>query len=159
MNQGRRTDKLCGTGVLHSASFGHDNVVSPHMLDPRHGQYIVTQMKRKIVPLIEYASESTMACLVMMAQGNFLALTISHLVIASQTGIVAGVVTTVTLAVARTQTRWIISAVLGVTTAIADFLVHPGSFETVGLEALLTGLGAAVISYLVATAVQFVRAR
>jgi len=46
-------------------------------------------MKNKAVPFIEYFSESTVACMVTMAQGNLLAMTASHLLVASQTGVIA----------------------------------------------------------------------
>ena len=117
----------------------------------------MTQLKKRIVLLIEYASESTTACLVMMVQGNMLALTASHLLIASQTGIIAGSVASVAILAARTRTRWIISVMLGVATAVVDFFVHPGMFGPVFMEALLTGVGAALLSYLVGIAVQSLR--
>jgi len=39
-------------------------------------------MKKKAAPLVESISESTMACLVVMVQGNLLVLTVGHLLIA-----------------------------------------------------------------------------
>ena len=116
-------------------------------------------MNKKITPFVEYFAESTTACLVTMVQGNVLALTLTHLAIASQTGIIAGVMAGVGLYVARTSRRWMISIVLGVATAVVDFFVHPGMFGSVVTEALVTGAGAAVLSYLVGTAIQFVRAK
>ncbi len=116
-------------------------------------------MNKKIAPFVEYFAESTTACLVTMVQGNVLALTLTHLAIASQTGIIAGVIAGVGLYVARTSRRWMISIVLGVATAVVDFFVHPGMFGSVVTEALVTGAGAAVLSYLVGTAIQFVRAK
>ena len=116
-------------------------------------------MNKKIAPFVEYFAESTTACLVTMVHGNVLALTLTHLAIASQTGIIAGVIAAVGLYVARTSRRWMISIVLGVATAVVDFFVHPGMFGSVVTEALVTGAGAAVLSYLVGTAIQFVRAK
>ncbi len=116
-------------------------------------------MNKKIAPFVEYFAESTTACLVTMAQGNLLALGLSHLLIASQTGVIAGVATSVGILVARTRKRWIISLVLGVATGVVDFFVHPGMFGTVATEAVVTGVGAAVISYLVGIAVQYIRAK
>jgi hypothetical protein len=116
-------------------------------------------MNRKITPVIEYVAESTTACLVTMVQGNMLAIGLSHLLIASQTGVIAGVAASVGILVARTRKRWIISLVLGVTTGIVDFLVHPGMFGSIATEALVTGAGAALLSYLVGTAIRTVRAR
>lgn len=112
-------------------------------------------MNKKITPFIEYAAESMTACLVTMVQGNMLALTVTHLLMASQTGIIAGAIAAVGLYFARTSTRWMISTVLGVATAVVDFFVHPGMFGSVVTEALVTGAGAAILSYLVGTAIRY----
>jgi hypothetical protein len=109
-------------------------------------------MKRKIAPFIENISESTVACLVTMVQGNLLALGVGHWVIASRTGVIAGVVASVALLLARTRRRWVISAVLGAVTGVTDYFVHPGQFGPVAMEAVVTGLGAAVLSFLVGVA-------
>jgi hypothetical protein len=90
-----------------------------------------------------------------MAQGNILALTLGHVMIASQTGVVAGLIAAVTLAFAKTDRRWVVSAVLGIATAVVDYFVHPGMFGAVATEAIVTGLAAAVLSYLVGTAVRY----
>ena len=115
-------------------------------------------MSKKAAPLIEYVSESTVACLVTMVQGNLLALTASHLLIASQTGLIAGTIATVGIFVAKTRNRWLISAGLGVTTGVVDFYVHPGMFGSVATEAFVTGLAAAILSYLVGAAIHYFRA-
>ena len=114
-------------------------------------------MKQRLVPFIEYAAESTTACLVTMVQGNLLALTLGHLLVASQTGVIAGIVAAIALFMSRSSGRWIVSSVLGVATAIVDFLVHPGMFGPVFLEAAVTGFAAAVLSYLVGTLVRLFR--
>ncbi len=116
-------------------------------------------MNKKIALLIEYAAESTAACLVTMVQGNLLALGLTHLVIASQTGIVAGAIAYLAILFAKTGKRWIISVVLGFATGIVDFFVHPGMFGAVATEAVVTGLGAATLSYLIGTAVPYIRAK
>ena len=109
----------------------------------------------RVAPFAEYLAESTTACLVTMVQGNILALTLGHVVVASQTGVVAGLIAAVTLAFAKTDRRWVVSAVLGIATAVVDYFVHPGMFGTVATEAIVTGLAAAVLSYLVGTAVRY----
>lgn len=108
-------------------------------------------MNKKITPFIEYASESTMACVVTMAQGNLLAITMGHLLVASETGLIAGGITATSVILSRTNRRWMISLMLGVVTAIVDFFVHPGMFGAVATEAIVTGIGAAVLSYLLGT--------
>ena len=94
-----------------------------------------------------------------MVQGNLLALTMGHLLIASQTGVIAGAIATAGIVVARTSKRWIISIVLGTVTGIVDFFVHPGMFGTVATEAVVTGLGAAIMSYLAGLAIRYIRAK
>ena len=107
------------------------------------------QMNKRVVPLVEYIAESTTACLVTMVQGNFLALTFGHLLIASQTGVVAGAVASVAIFLSHSDKRWNISLLLGIATAVADFFVHPGMFGPVAMEAIVTGIAAAALSYLV----------
>ncbi len=94
-------------------------------------------MNRKVLPFVENIGEATTACLFMMVQGNLMALTLTHWLIASQTGIVAGVLASVAILLTRPSSRWIIAIVLGVLTTVVDFFVHPGEFGPVMLEAAL----------------------
>lgn len=114
----------------------------------------MSQNNERITPLIEYFAESTTACLVTMVQGNLLALTIGHLAIASQTGIIAGTVAAVALFFAKTERRWIVALLLGTATAVVDYFVHPGMFGPVMLEAIVTGVAAGVLSFLAGVAVR-----
>lgn len=107
--------------------------------------------------LFEYVAESTTACVVTMAQGNLLAITFGHLVIASQTGLIAGSIASLAVFLSRSMPRWVASLVLGLGTAVVDFLVHPGMFGPIAVEALVTGFVAAALSYFTGTAVSFVR--
>ena len=116
-------------------------------------------MKKKIIPVIENIGEATTACLITMVQGNILALGLTHWIIASQTGVVAGAVASMALIISRTTSRLIIAATLGITTAIVDYFMHPGMIEPVYLEAIITGIGAAVLSYLVGTILGYWRTR
>ena len=116
-------------------------------------------MIKKAAPLIEYFSESTVACLVTMLQGNLLAMTVSHLLIASQTGVIAAAIATVGILITDTRKRWIISAMLGVTTGLVDYYVHPGMFGSAATEAIVTGFAAAILSYLIGSGIQFLKAR
>jgi len=116
-------------------------------------------MKRKVAPFVENIAESTTACLVTMVQGNLVALSLTHWVIASRTGLIAGVIASVAVWLARAQARWVVSVVLGLVTAVVDYLVHPGQFGPIAMEAAVTGLGAALLSHLVGAMIQRVRAR
>lgn len=115
--------------------------------------------KHQWTPFLENITESTTACLVTMVQGNLLALTLSHWLIASRTGIIAGVIASVAIVIARIRRRWIVSAVLGGATAFVDYLVHPGQFGPAALEALVTGLGAALLSHFVGATLRGLRRR
>jgi hypothetical protein len=84
-----------------------------------------------------------------MVQGNSLALTIGHLVIATLTGIIAGTLAFGVTVMARINNPWIIALLLGIGTAITDYLIHPSSFGGVATEAIVTGLFAGLLSYLV----------
>ena len=116
-------------------------------------------MKKRIAPFVENIAEATTACLVTMVQGNLLALGLSHWLIASQTGIVAGTVTATAIVLAKTDKRWLISVMLGLATAVVDYVVHPGMFGSVMTEAIVTGAGAAILSYIVGTIIRTIRAR
>ena len=112
-------------------------------------------MNRKVQPFVENISEATVACLVTMVQGNVLALGLGHWLIASQTGVVAGTITSLAILVARASDPRIIALLLGLVTAVVDFYIHPSMIEGPAvLEAIITGLGAAILSYLVTMAVQ-----
>jgi hypothetical protein len=108
-------------------------------------------MNRRITPVVENVAEATTACLITMVQGNILAFTVSHWIIASQTGIAAGLLASAAVFIAQTDNRWVIAAILGLATAAVDYLVHPGMFGPVFAEAAVTGSGAAVLSYLAGT--------
>lgn len=114
-------------------------------------------MKRRVAPFIENMVESATACLLTMVQGNLLALTLGHWLIASRTGVIAGAVASVALLLARTSMRWVVSLVLGVVTAVVDYFVHPGQFGPVAMEAIVTGWAAALLSYIVGAIARVVR--
>jgi hypothetical protein len=116
-------------------------------------------MKEKLTPIVENVAESTAACLVTMVQGNLLAVGLSHWIIASQTGVIAGAVTSAAIIAAQADNRRVVAIVLGSVTAVVDFFMHPGSFGPVFLEALVTGAGAALLSWLAGSAYRFFQRR
>ncbi len=106
---------------------------------------------KKVAPLVENIGEATAACLITMVQGNLLILGLSHWVIASQTGVAAGVLASVLLMLTKTSNRLVISIVLGVVTGVVDYFIHEGMFGPEAAAAVVTGLGAAVLSYCLGT--------
>jgi len=119
----------------------------------RESYFLPNAIKDKTRSLLEGVSESTAACLITMVQGNLLSLSLGHLIIASQTGVIAGLSTLLISLLARINHRWAMHALLGVSTAVADFYVHPGSFGDVATEAIVTGFAAAMLSLLLSVLV------
>ncbi len=114
----------------------------------------MTTKRPQLAAFIENAAESTTACLVAMVQGNLLVLSMSHWLIASRTGLLAGVIASVAILLARTNRRWLVSLLLGLATGVVDYFVHPGGFGAVWMEAVVTGVGAALLSFIVGTVLQ-----
>ena len=129
------------TSLLLDQSRQASSDSSPDARTPRGG-------REQVAPFIENISEATVACLITMVQGNVLALGLSHWLIASQTGVVAGAVTAAAILFSGIRRRWIIACVLGVVTAAVDYYIHPGMFGPIAAEALATGIGAALLSLL-----------
>jgi hypothetical protein len=95
-----------------------------------------------------------------MVQGNVLALTLSHWLIASQTGLLAGFIVGTTVIAARLRQPWVVSLVLGAVTMAVDAFVHPGAFAlAVATEAVVTGAGAFALSLFVSRALGILRER
>ena len=117
-------------------------------------------MKKRLAPYLENIAESGAACLMTMVQGNVLLLALTHWVTAAQTGFLAGTAATAAIALTKTESRLILAGILGLSTAIVDFFVHPGMIgEHHITEAIVTGIGAAVLSYTVATLIAVYRSR
>lgn len=107
-------------------------------------------MKHQIQPFLENISEATAACLITMVQGNLLVITLGHWAVAAETGLIAGSITSAALLIWKTARVWVVALLLGVVTAIADYVVHPGGFGPVFAEAAVTGIGATALSFGVA---------
>lgn len=114
-------------------------------------------MKGRLAPLAENVGEATAACLIAMVQGNLFAVSLTHWGIALRTGVFAGAATALALFFMRTTVRWRIAIVLGVVTAIVDYLVHPGQIGPGVTEAVLTGVGAGALSLIVGSVIQRLR--
>jgi hypothetical protein len=94
-----------------------------------------------------------------MVQGNVLALTTAHLLIAVQTGVVAGGIAFALGMLARIDEYLATPLLLGVCTAVVDYFVDPGSFGSVATEAVVTGFAIAAIAFGVALIVRYRRSR
>ncbi|MDG2089527.1 MAG: hypothetical protein P8J61_00195 [Gammaproteobacteria bacterium] len=115
-------------------------------------------MKKKFILFFKNISESTSACLFLMLQGNLLVITLGHWVVALQTSIFAGVLATSYLFIFTPKNYWQSAIMLGVITGFVDYFVHEGLFSEKFLEAVLTGLGATILSLLITRLIRFYKA-
>ena len=127
--------------------------------DTENTQQNRSRVSHEVGYLIENVSEATVACLLTMVQGNVLAIGVSHLIIASQTGITAGTAATIAVLLSKKEKRGLIATILGSITTVVDYLVHPGMFGSLFTEAIVTGVGAALLSYAVSTLINKFRIR
>ena len=116
-------------------------------------------MNKKASLLIENISEATVACLITMVQGNVLSIGVGHLIIASQTGLTAGAVTTIIVVTSKTHKRVLVAVLLGLITTVIDYMIHPGMIGSVFTEAIVTGIGAALLSFGVSILIRSIRER
>lgn len=115
-------------------------------------------MKIKLAPYAENMCESGLSCLLTMVQGNVLALTVSHWLVASQTGFIAGAIVGSTVIAAKLRRPWVVSLVLGTVTTAVDAAVHPAMFGVGPLiEAAATGVGAFVLSLAISETLRYWR--
>lgn len=94
-----------------------------------------------------------------MVQGQLLLLSAAHWLIALQTGLLAGALSSMLLAFGRAPRPWVLAVVLGGATAVADFIVHSGELVDVLVEAIVTGVGAAILAYALTHAFRWLRRR
>jgi hypothetical protein len=95
------------------------------------------------------AVEVAGVCMLLMVQGNIAGLTVTHLGVATQTGLLAVVPVlgiTLTRDVHHLANRWAASSVLAVCTFVADAAIHGSHYPGAYTEAALTAVGAFVFS-------------
>jgi len=95
------------------------------------------------------AVEAGGVCLLLMVQGNLLALTPEHFVLACKTGLLAvfpAVAVSFTPYARHFINKWTSSSFLGLCTFLADAAAHPSHYPGKFTEAVLTGIGAFVFS-------------
>ena len=92
----------------------------------------------------EKFGEAWTACMVCMVQADLSALTISHAITASKTGILTGLAMFVA-SFLPWDNKWLGIFLTGAFTALADALIHSDHFPA---EHLVTGLGAMLLALL-----------
>jgi hypothetical protein len=98
------------------------------------------------------AVEAGAVCLLLMVQGDIAGITLTHLGIATQTGLLAvfpALGLTFTRYARHLTNRWTASALLGATTFAADAMIHGSHYPGAYTEAALTGAGAFIFSLVV----------
>jgi hypothetical protein len=106
-------------------------------------------MNRETLDCSEKFAEAWLSCMVMMAQGNFLAMTVPHTIVALK------VATSSVLAYAAIQMAFkrenpfLNILIMSLVTALMDFNFVPTHFGPVWAEAVATGAGTAVLGLIV----------
>jgi hypothetical protein len=95
------------------------------------------------------AVETAAVCMILMVQGNLAAATLTHVAIASKTGILAmtpllGV--TLTRHARHLTNRWLCSALLAVSAFLADAWIHESHYPGAYTEAAITAVGVFLFS-------------
>jgi len=98
--------------------------------------------------------EAWTACMVAMSQGDLTVLSIKHAIVASKTGAITGLAMVLTFAMCQRDEKWLNIWLTGALTMFADIIAHPTHFGEQWYEAAVTGLGAAMLAYLVETFVK-----
>jgi hypothetical protein len=98
------------------------------------------------------AAEVGAVCVVLMVQGHILDATLAHFAIAAKTGLLATVPlvgVTMTHYARHMTNRWVSSGLIGIFGVAADAFIHGSHYPGAYTEAVLTGLGAFVLSVVV----------
>ena len=109
---------------------------------------VVLNLQNKIKEWFRKFSEAWTACMFCMVQGDLSVLTINHALTASKTGTLAGIAFVITSSFAAINNKWANAWLTGVLTMAADIVAHPTHFGDQWVEAACTGLGAAMLCYL-----------
>jgi hypothetical protein len=96
----------------------------------------------------EKFGEAWTACMLCMVQGDVTVLTLGHALTASKTGALTGAGCVLASFVYRTRNKVTDALMTGVVTSAADIMVHPTQFGAPLTEAIVTGLSAAALCYL-----------
>ena len=93
-------------------------------------------------------SESATSCMVMMTQGNLLAMTLGHWGKALQVGVISSIATIMIIIYGNKEwkdNKFAMAGAIGFFTAVADMMTHPTHFGGASTEAIVTGIGAGLL--------------
>ena len=103
-------------------------------------------MKQKLDLFLRKFSEAWTACAICMVQGNLAVFTVNHALTAAKTGLIAGLLVVFTSYFQKLDNKWLLAWMTGLMTTIADFVIHPTHFGEHYTEAVVTGIGAGILS-------------
>ena len=98
--------------------------------------------------LFQKLSAAWLSCLTMMVQGNLLAVSPSHILIAAKTAIGAMIVYGIASFWVKTMNPLSESALLATATSLVDLGIHPTHFGEWWTEAVATGIAAGLLNYI-----------
>ena len=82
----------------------------------------------------------------MMVQGDFTVFSMKHALTAAEVGALSGIGVVITSFVAKLDNKFALAWVTGVVVTLADIATHPTHFGEWYSEAVMTGLGAMMLS-------------
>jgi hypothetical protein len=116
------------------------------------GQYLHDRNQFRLVLFGHKAIEVGVVCLLVMVKGHLDDVTLTHLVIATKTGLLAvcpAVGVTFTRYARHFANRWSSSAFVALCTFFADAMMHESHYSWRYTDAVLTALGAFAFSVLI----------
>jgi len=128
--------------------------VAVTLLDSMKALTIRGRHQYRLVLCGHKAVEAGAVCLVLMVQGQLMDATLSHLLIATKTGLLAmspALGLTFTRHARHFANKWAAAIFFGLCTFFADGAIHASHYPGEHSEALLTGIGAFALSLAVAS--------
>ena len=107
-----------------------------------------SKIKQKYLLWQRKFSEAWLSCVTCMVGGDFTVVSWKHALVASETGLWAGIGVVIASFHTKLNNRWVVAWITGVMTTIADFVTHATHYGEHWHEAVLTGVGAGVLSLL-----------
>jgi len=104
-------------------------------------------MIKKLKLLAEKFSEAWTACMLCMVQGDLTVISLNHAITASKTGLIAGIAVVIASYYQRINNKYGLIWATGILTAIADLSVHSSHFGPDWAEAVVTGIGAGLLAW------------
>jgi hypothetical protein len=111
-----------------------------------------SQAVKKFKILYQKISEVTPSCLLMMVQGDLSAITLTHWIKAFSTGTLTAI-GMILLSFIKSnkefyENKYLLAGLTSIVTMIVDYKIHPSHYSGNYTEALMTGLAAGIICFI-----------